>query len=81
MKLINTVAAATDSDPLDLPPLYNTIDPNAVDSYVKHNTDGHISFVYADMTVTVEATGEIHLDECSSTLFGETTERTAKAQD
>lgn len=65
--VIHTVADARDTDPLDLPPLYNAIDPEALDTAVDTTTTGEITFDYAGFTITVTDTTEVTLVENRST--------------
>ncbi|MFB1062412.1 HalOD1 output domain-containing protein [Natrinema sp. H-ect4] len=52
--VIEAVAEATDSDPLDLPPLYEAVDPDALNTlFDSSETSGQVSFPYAGFEVTV----------------------------
>ncbi|MFO7925412.1 MAG: HalOD1 output domain-containing protein [Halobacteriota archaeon] len=62
-RVIRGVSTADDSDPVELPPLYDAIDPEALDAVVKRMSDGAVSFVYAGYEVTVESDGTIDLGE------------------
>jgi hypothetical protein len=66
VRVIEQVADATDSDPSELPPLYNDIDPDALNALVKHMTHGEISFTYAGQEITVASSGHIRLEDHSS---------------
>lgn len=53
-RVICAVADASDVSPTDLPPLYDVIDPDALDSLVYSVLPGgSIEFDYADTAVTV----------------------------
>lgn len=61
-RVIHAVAIEIGTDPGDLPLLYETIDPDALDALVETLTDGKVIFQYAGFAVTVESTGVIKLD-------------------
>lgn len=60
------VAEATDRDPMDLPPLMDTIDADALDAFIDRGSDtvgSKLTFEYAGCSVTVtteEVTVEMH---------------------
>lgn len=60
-RVVQRVAAETETDQLDLLPLYEAIDPEALDSMVDKLSDGEVSFAYAGTTVTVDNNGAIRL--------------------
>lgn len=62
-RVIHAVADETGTDPLDLPPLYETIDPDALDALIDSLSDGELTFRYTGCAVTIESTGAIELDE------------------
>lgn len=45
-------------------PLYETVDPEALDALFR-GTAGHVTFEYMRFVVTVNANGDVHLDERS----------------
>lgn len=56
------VAAANECDPLDLPPLANAVDPDALDRVFSGETlAGRVSFMYADCEVTLRSDGRIRI--------------------
>lgn len=63
VRIATAVGAATDTDPLDLPPLAATIDPDAVQDLFA-DADGHrsLSFDYAGTRVTVTADEPVRVD-------------------
>lgn len=71
-RVIETVAAEAETDPMDLPLLYETIDPDALDALIETLSDGEVTFQYAGFAITVESTGIIELDNrsISSNLAG-----------
>jgi hypothetical protein len=61
--VVTAVSDAEDCDPLALSPLWDVIDPEALDGLfapTRHNTArvGHIEFVYAGYGVSVAADGD-----------------------
>lgn len=54
------VAAAKDTDPTSLPPLYDVIDPDALDDVAACDTVG-VSFEYAGYEIHVDGRGGIAL--------------------
>lgn len=53
VRVIEAVADLTDADPLAMAPLSDAIDPDALDSLVEADFDGHVQFAYAGYDVTV----------------------------
>lgn len=57
-QIVTTVAEVTRTDPLQLPPLFDAVDPDALESLFAPTTTGTrlgtIEFPYAGRTVTVE---------------------------
>lgn len=60
-RLVHTVAEQTNTDPLELPPLYDTIDPDALDALLTTLEGGNIEFQYAGHAVRLESDGDVHL--------------------
>jgi hypothetical protein len=59
-EIVELVAASEDIDPLELPPLSETIDPDALDRLFR-NTSGRLTFEYQSHTVTVEGNGGVEV--------------------
>lgn len=64
--VINTVAAATDQDPMEMEPLSNIIDPDSLDSLFAPTrstprTVGRITFQYQGCAVSVDAEGTVEV--------------------
>ncbi|WP_235920792.1 HalOD1 output domain-containing protein [Natronorubrum halalkaliphilum] len=58
------VADAIDADQLELPPLYEAIDPDALNSLLTSGgapSECQVSFQYAGCAVTVQGTGEVRV--------------------
>ena len=53
MEVVTCVANATGTDPLELPPLYESIDPEALDRFVESvsSSTASVTFSYAEHTV------------------------------
>lgn len=56
-KVVYAVANADGVDPIDLAPLYDTIDPEALDALFDDGGEGTITFTYAGHEVEVTADG------------------------
>lgn len=63
-RVVRAVATYTDTDPLELPPLYDAIDPDALNALVSELSGGGLSFQYAGHSVTVESSSTIQVDDC-----------------
>ncbi|WP_135306018.1 HalOD1 output domain-containing protein [Haloarcula amylovorans] len=62
-QVVQQVATTTNSDITELPPLHDTINPNALETTVEQMSGGRISFGYAGHEVTVDEKGAISLEE------------------
>lgn len=62
-RVVEAVAEYSGTDVLDLPPLYDSIDPDALERILPGMTEGYVSFVYADQRVTVDSYGAISVEE------------------
>jgi len=61
-RVIRCVSVVTGRDPLDLPPLYDVVDPDALDTLVSRDGDAcTLSFEFAGAHVRVSGTGDIHV--------------------
>lgn len=62
--LVQAVEAATGIDAIDLPPLHDAVDPDALNALVR-STDQtlHVTFEYAGLAVAIEGNGEISLKD------------------
>lgn len=58
LAVVEAVAAATDRDPLTMPPLHDAIDTDALDALVDRASEAEsalrVTFAYAGATITVE---------------------------
>ena len=66
--VVRGVAAVTNTSPTELEPLFETLDPDALDQLYRSTADGSgrgdswVSFSYNDCAVTVDSTGEITIE-------------------
>jgi hypothetical protein len=79
--VIDGVSAATDTDPLDLPPLYEVVDPDALDCLFHHDSreqgpSDRVEFVFAGCEVGIHADGRVVVDPSQS----DTEPRTASSR-
>lgn len=65
-RVIRSVAIRDDSDPLELPPLFNAIDPDVLEAGVKAISDGNIQFEFAGYAVTVYSDETVNVSEASA---------------
>jgi len=62
--VVRAVAAASNTAAIDLPPLYDTVDPDTLDSLFPAGADdGELRFDYAGYAVVVGANGTVALHE------------------
>lgn len=70
--VVQAIAARTDEDPLELSPLYEAVDPDALDALFGgparegSGSVGKVRFVYEGYEVTVHADGTVDLEEASA---------------
>ncbi|WP_255196981.1 HalOD1 output domain-containing protein [Halorarius litoreus] len=69
--IVEAVSAATDTATTDLPPLFEAVDVDALDTLVKSRGKAGaerltVSFTYAGVAVTVYSDGDIKLDGATS---------------
>jgi hypothetical protein len=62
-RVVEAMASHTDADPVELPRLYESLDPDALEATVKTLADGEVSFQYAGHTVTVDSGGAIKITD------------------
>ena len=72
ISVIQKVATLEGVDSMDLPPLYDSIDPEALDSLLEQR-DGHVTdetvsieFTYNGYTVVVDSAGSIDVSETNA---------------
>lgn len=60
------IAERTNVDLIDLPPLYESFDPEALDRLIQGQGACHVAFVYAGYEVIVSETGSITIHKRGS---------------
>ena len=69
IEIIEQVASLEETDPVALPPLYDTVDPEALDSLFHSSTSGGaraestVRFTYCGYDVRVGADGDVVVSE------------------
>jgi len=58
-QIVEAVAEAKDVSSMDLKPLYETVDPDAIDALFRTGTAGRVEFVYEGCEVLVHADGDV----------------------
>lgn len=72
VRIMDAVAEHADVPTTELPPLYEVLDPEALDELFSHSTDrplavpSQVSFTYADYRVTVFADREIKVTDTAA---------------
>lgn len=61
--VVQAVAEDTGSAEIDLEPLHDVVDPDALDALFKDRDNGKVVFRYAGRVVTVDASSDVHLEE------------------
>lgn len=69
-QVLADVAQVSDTDALELPPLYDAVDPEALETLVATLGDGDVSFDYAGYSVTVDSSGSVSLDALAHDRVG-----------
>ncbi|THE65824.1 hypothetical protein D8Y22_06455 [Salinadaptatus halalkaliphilus] len=64
LRVVEALAETTDTDPLELEPLYHAIDPEALDRLFQADPNGHASvqFEYASHAIEVRSDGTVAVD-------------------
>ncbi|MXR20340.1 HalOD1 output domain-containing protein [Halobacterium bonnevillei] len=63
VRISDKVSANAGCDVVELPPLYDAIDPEQLDSLVETMTDGAVSFRYTGHDITVTSDGTVTLSD------------------
>lgn len=61
--VIDTVAEENETAPHELPPLYEAIDPDALDQLFANRDGGTVTFCCCEHEITVEPNGTITISE------------------
>lgn len=64
-RVVKAVAEYSETDVFDLPPLYDSIDPDALERIIPSMTQGTVSIVYADQRITIDSHGTITVEDHS----------------
>lgn len=64
-RVVQRVGDLTGATVLDLPPLYDTLDPELLDAFVERADDVDLHFEYAGCRVTVGSTGQVTVSEAT----------------
>ncbi|MHB9287412.1 HalOD1 output domain-containing protein [Halobacteriales archaeon Cl-PHB] len=72
-QVVKDVAASKNVDPFQLPPLYDAIDPEALEKLIHSAVDIQVDFQYADVAVSVDGNHnvEVHPHSYSTVDEGE----------
>lgn len=64
LRVVDALADLTDTDPLELDPMYDVVDPEALDQLVRPDANGDVSvqFTYDDHAVEVRSDGTVTVD-------------------
>lgn len=62
-QVVQTVANQANTDSLELPPLFDTLDPDSLDKLVRGMDKGEVSFDYAGYNITVTSQAAIEVEE------------------
>lgn len=61
--VVQAVASIEGIETLELPPLYESIDPDALDALFRGDADGRITFTYNGYTITVLQNDQVIVQE------------------
>ena len=61
--VVRAVAEVSGADPLETPPLYEAVDPEALDHLFRGRPGGTVTFDYDGYTVTVRSDAEVIVQE------------------
>lgn len=68
--VVSAVAEVEQTDPIELPPLYDAIDPEALNTLFTARSDpglDQITFQYAGYTIVIQASGEVQVRSATTT--------------
>lgn len=61
-QVVQTVANQSNTDALDLPPLFDTLDPESLDTLIREMNEGEVSFEYVGYSITVTTDGGVEVN-------------------
>ena len=62
LRVIDAIAEATGSDPLEMPPLYHTVDLTALEDLFRGGQSVSVEFEYEGCAVSVRSDGSVTVD-------------------
>lgn len=62
LHVIEAIADATDADPATMPPLYDTVDPDALDAMLDADATVEIVFEYDGHAIEISGDGDVLVD-------------------
>ena len=62
LRVIDAIAEATGSDPLEMPPLYHTVDLSALEHLIRGGDSVSVEFEYEGRAVAVRSDGTVAVD-------------------
>jgi len=69
--VVEAVAREAGVRPVDLPPLYDTIDPDALDQLLPTDGPGLVRFRYDDYDVTLSGADDVRVEACDESADAE----------
>lgn len=61
--VVKAVAEAASVDPMELPPLSDVVDPDALDALFQEQGPSHVSFGYSGYDVELDSAGTVVVEE------------------
>lgn len=68
-QVVQRMERATGLNPGEMPPLYDSIDPDALDTLVTRMADGEIRFRYIDHWIVITSSGDVQIHALSDTDY------------
>lgn len=62
-EIVSSIAEQTGTDVLDLPPLNDSIDTDALISFLQSEASSGVEFTYHDHTVSIDANGRVRVTD------------------
>lgn len=69
-RVVKAVAMETNSDPLEMPPLYHALDGKSLEHCLEELDEDSLTFSYAGVSVTVFCTGSVQITREPGTAIG-----------
>lgn len=61
--VVRSLGAITNTAPEEVPPLYDSVDPDALDRLIDDGADVRVRFEHVGYRITVTGTGEVRLED------------------